>query len=237
MRRVGTWASSWQEIATTEAAHRRILTSLANPAQQAIVAAPQDGNYLVLAGPGAGKTRVLVHRIAYLIRIRRENPRAIVALAYNRHAALEIRHRLRELIGNDAIGVTVLTCHALAMRLVGASFAERQEQSEEDFDTILSEATALLEGRGLPPEDADAQRDRLLAGFRWIFVDEYQDIGPAQYALISALAGRKRSDEDGRLNLFAVGDGAGITRGLSQASASGVHVARQIGARLCGGAD
>ena len=38
-------------------------------------------------------------------------------------------------------------------------------------------------------------------------------------------------------NLFAVGDGAGITRGLSQASASGVHVARQIGARLCGGAD
>jgi hypothetical protein len=59
----------------------------------------------------------------------------------------------------------------------------------------------------LPPEDADAQRD-LLAGFRWIFVDEYQDIGPAQYALISALAGRKRSDEDGRLNLFAVGDDA-----------------------------
>ena len=39
-------------------------------------------------------------------------------------------------------------------------------------------------------------RSRLLAGFRWIFVDEYQDIGPAQYALISALAGRKRSDED-----------------------------------------
>ena len=38
-------------------------------------------------------------------------------------------------------------------------------------------------------------------------------------------------------NLFAVGDGAGITRGLSQASASGVYVARQIGAQLCGGAD
>jgi ATP-dependent DNA helicase RecQ len=195
------------ERQTTPQSWESIVETLAKPNQRAIVADDRENtNTLVLAGPGSGKTLVLVHRIAYLVRIRRENPRAIVALAYNRHAALEIRHRLRELIGNDALGVTVLTCHALAMRLVGASFAERGAQSDDDFDAILSEATALLEGRGLPPEDADAQRDRLLAGFRWIFVDEYQDIGPAQYALISALAGRKRSDEDGRLNLFAVGD-------------------------------
>ncbi|MEF8719475.1 MAG: UvrD-helicase domain-containing protein [Candidatus Accumulibacter necessarius] len=58
----------------------------------------------------------------------------------------------------------------------------------------------------LPPEQADEQRDRLLGGFRWILVDEYQDIGPQQYELIGALAGRSRSDEDTRLNLFAVGD-------------------------------
>jgi ATP-dependent DNA helicase RecQ len=58
----------------------------------------------------------------------------------------------------------------------------------------------------LPPEEADEQRDRLLGGFRWILVDEYQDIGPQQYELIGALAGRSRSDEDTRLNLFAVGD-------------------------------
>ena len=45
------------EMATTEAAHRKILTELANPEQQAIVAAPREGNHLVLAGPGAGKTR------------------------------------------------------------------------------------------------------------------------------------------------------------------------------------
>lgn len=183
-----------------------IVETLSRPHQRNIVADDRENaNVLVLAGPGSGKTRVLVHRIAYLVRIRRENPRAVLALAYNRHAALEIRRRLVELIGDDARHVTVLTCHALAMRLVGASFANRSGE-ETDFDAVLAEATALLEGRGLPPEDADAQRDRLLAGFRWILVDEYQDIGAGQYALISALAGRKRSDEDGRLNLFAVGD-------------------------------
>ncbi|WP_211364218.1 RecQ family ATP-dependent DNA helicase [Propionivibrio limicola] len=192
---------------TTPESWESIVETLAKPNQRAIVTDERENtNVLVLAGPGSGKTRVLVHRVAYLIRMRRENPRTILALAYNRHAALEIRRRLRELIGDDACGVTVMTCHALAMRLVGASFAERKEQRDDDFDAILEEATALLEGRGLPPEEADVQRDRLLAGFRWILVDEYQDIGPGQYALISALAGRKRSDEDGKLNLFAVGD-------------------------------
>ena len=50
----------------------------------------------------------------------------------------------------------------------------------------------LLRGEGLLPEEGDAQRGRLLAGFRWILVDEYQDVGPDQYELISALAGRTR---------------------------------------------
>ena len=195
------------ERQTTPQSWDSIVETLAKPHQRSIVADDRENaNVLVLAGPGSGKTRVLVHRIAYLVRMRRENPRGILALAYNRHAALEIRRRLRDLIGADANGVTVLTCHALAMRLVGASFADRNERRTDDFDLVLKDATALLEGRGLPPEDADQQRDRLLAGFRWILVDEYQDIGPDQYALISALAGRKRSDEDGKLNLFAVGD-------------------------------
>ena len=174
-----------------------------SPNQRRIVNDGRDADVLVLAGPGSGKTRVLVHRIAYLVRIRRENPRTVLALAYNRHAALEIRKRLFELIGDDAHHVRVYTCHALAMRLVGASFKDREE---ENFDAVLAKAVDLLEGHNLPPEDADVQRDRLLAGFRWILVDEYQDIDKGQYALISALAGRGRSDEDGRLNLFAVGD-------------------------------
>ena len=189
-----------------------IVDGLRNPAQRGIVADDRTRtNVLVLAGPGSGKTRVLVHRIAYLIRGKRENPRSIIALAYNRHAAVQIRQRLRDLIGDDANGVLAMTCHGLAMRLTGATFSSSIDNSDENaqklFDDILIQATDLLNGRaGVTPEDADDQRDRLLAGFRWILVDEYQDIKEHEYNLISALAGRTRADLDQKLNLFAVGD-------------------------------
>lgn len=72
---------------------------------------------LVLAGPGAGKTRVIVHRVAWLLRESMVQPDAIMVLAYNRAAANEIRRRLWALVGTDAAGVTVQTLHGLAMRL------------------------------------------------------------------------------------------------------------------------
>jgi ATP-dependent DNA helicase RecQ len=137
-------------------------------------------NVLVLAGPGSGKTRVLVHRIAYLIRVRRENPRGILALAYNRHAAVQIRQRLGDLIGDDARGSACSPCmpwpcgwSAPALAATGCWRA--------DGDAVQGDHRAggrLLKGDQLPPEQADQQRDRLLAGFRWILVDEYQDIAP-----------------------------------------------------------
>ena len=199
---------------TTAASWKAIVGNLSS-AQRAIVADDRENtNVLVLAGPGSGKTGVLVHRIAYLVRVRRQNPRGILALAYNRHAATDVRRRLRDLIGDDANGVMVLTCHALAMRLVGASFSGTASQTSdsqfaERLDEVMKQATALLRGDGLEPDEADEAeeaRTRLLAGFRWILVDEYQDIGDAEYQLISALVGRTVSDADARLTLFAVGD-------------------------------
>ncbi len=196
---------------TTLDSWRAIVKDLGNPDQERIVADKRDlwqqTNVLVLAGPGSGKTRVLVHRIAYLIRAARENPRGILALAYNRHAAVDIRRRLHELLGDEARGVTVLTCHGLAMRLAGASFSGRGERPDDNaFEAVMQQAVKLLRGENLLAEDADQQRQRLLAGSRWILVDEYQDIDRSQYDLISALAGRTLDDKDRKLNLFAVGD-------------------------------
>lgn len=189
---------------TTGRAFRQIVEDLGNPAQQEIVADDrEETNVLVLAGPGSGKTRVLVHRIAYLLRVRREDPERILVLTYNRHAAAEIRARLRHLVGEDASFVTISTCHALAMRLVGTSFTGT---AECDFDAILREAVALINGEGLSRVEAEAQREALIQGYRWILVDEYQDIGPEEYALIAAVAGRSLEDPDQRLSLFAVGD-------------------------------
>ena len=74
------------------------------------------------------------------------------------------------------------------------------------FREIIRQAAALVRGEGLPPDEADDQRERLLEGYRWILVDEYQDVEAEQYELIGALAGLRRDDEHGRLSLFAVGD-------------------------------
>jgi ATP-dependent DNA helicase RecQ len=194
--------------ATTAESFRRVVDALGNPAQTEIVAAPEDGNRLVLAGPGSGKTRVIVHRCAYLLRVLRVPGHRILVLCFNRAAAQQVRRRLRELVGDDARSVTVQTYHGFAMRLTGHSYAERLGAAGDegpDFDAVIQQAVDLLEGRvDLPGIDPDGLRERLLAGYRHILVDEYQDIDADQYRLVSAIAGRTR--EDDRLTLLAVGD-------------------------------
>ena len=183
-----------------------IVSRLNNRAQERIVADDRERtNVLVLAGPGSGKTRVLVHRIAYLIRVRREDPGRILALTYNRHAAVEARRRLNDLIGKDARRVNVMTCHALAMRVLGISFADTAANPDDEiFRDILRQATMALNS-----DDEAAlgvTREQILGRLTWILVDEYQDIAEPEFELIAAVAGRTRAEEDARLNLFAVGD-------------------------------
>ena len=196
------------ERATTQESYRQIVDVLANAAQTAIVAAPPDDNLLVLAGPGAGKTRVVVHRVAWLIRVKRVPPRSILVVAFNRSAVLEVRRRLADLIDDDARGVTVQTYHGLALRLTGRSLAGALQRGHEtlEFDGLLEEALRILRPGGDATLDPDEDRDRALAGYSHILVDEYQDIDERQYQLISALAGRTVGDPDRKLAILAVGD-------------------------------
>jgi ATP-dependent DNA helicase RecQ len=195
------------ELATTAESYQKIVEALRHPIQQQLVQAREGANQLVLAGPGSGKTKVVVHRVAYLLRVLRVPPESIIVLAFNRSAAVEIRRRLRALVDHDAAGVTVLTYHAMALRLTGMSLgALAQGDQEPDFDAVMRRAVDLLEGRVEAGSDPDELRERLLKGYRFILVDEYQDIDALQYDLVSGLAGRTRREGDAKLTIMAVGD-------------------------------
>ncbi|WP_323846173.1 DNA helicase II [Microbulbifer magnicolonia] len=94
-----------------------------NDAQREAVAAP-PGNQLVLAGAGSGKTRVLVHRIAWLMQVEGASPYSIMAVTFTNKAAKEMRGRIEELLGVNTFGMWVGTFHGLAHRLLKAHWQE-----------------------------------------------------------------------------------------------------------------
>jgi DNA helicase-2/ATP-dependent DNA helicase PcrA len=94
-----------------------------NDAQREAVCAP-PGHYLVLAGAGSGKTRVLTHRIGWLTEVERVPPWAILAVTFTNKAAGEMRARLGALIPNSTQGLTVGTFHGIAHRLLRRHWAE-----------------------------------------------------------------------------------------------------------------
>ncbi|MEV1147082.1 ATP-dependent helicase, partial [Micromonospora sp. NPDC049799] len=193
-------------------------------AMQRVAASAPGGPLLIVAGPGTGKTRTLTHRIAYLCAELNVFPEQCLAITFTRRAAEELRHRLDGLLGPVAEDVTVGTFHSLGLAVLRenaaaaglpADFriaddadraAARSEAGDDparytallrkqdlvDLDELLTLPVALLRGdRKL----VERYRER----WRWIFVDEYQDVDAVQYELLRLL-----SPADG--NLCAIGD-------------------------------
>ena len=219
------------KMATSEASFKKIVSSLKHPDQERIVTFRPDRNLLVLAGPGSGKTRTVVHRCAWLVRVKRIKPGAILVLCYNHSAAVLVRKKLLDLIERDARGVSVMTFHSLAMQITGKEpgmtmegNTPRQQSLTQWFDAIITEATEMLSGKKeLPGLDVDEIREKILSGYEHILVDEYQDIDQSQYDLISAVAGRSLESDtkeggSGKLNIMAVGDDDQSIYGFRNAS-------------------
>ncbi len=93
-----------------------ILTDL-NPAQKAAVESI-DGPVLILAGPGSGKTRVITHRVAYLIKVCGINPHHIMAVTFTNKAAKEMVGRLQGLVSGSVQNLTLGTFHAICARIL-----------------------------------------------------------------------------------------------------------------------
>jgi DNA helicase II / ATP-dependent DNA helicase PcrA len=243
-------------------------TELLNAVQRAAVE-HTDGPVLIFAGAGSGKTRVLTHRIAYLLEKKKVFPDRILAVTFTNKAAGEMKSRLERMVGAPARDLWVGTFHSMCVRMlrrdgkkigIASNFAimddadqraivrdviadldydERQiapgaalaeiskaknnlwspDQYEEknpsfageryanvyreydrrlaesnglDFDDLIANAIKLLDN------DEDA-RTRYQTKFKYILVDEYQDVNYAQYRLVATLA-----KEHG--NITVVGD-------------------------------
>ena len=164
-----------------------VLESL-NEGQRDAVGAP-PGNLLILAGAGSGKTRVLVHRIAWHIATGEANPQGILAVTFTNKAASEMRSRIESLLGQSIHGMWVGTFHGLCHRLLRAHWQDAN--LSEDFQILDSEdqyrtvrriiRAMMLDESQYPPKEAqwyiNAQKDK---GLRPEKINDDGDLTTAQ---------------------------------------------------------
>ena len=126
-----------------------------NEAQRDAVSAPL-ANALVIAGAGSGKTRVLVHRIAWLIDVERVSPHGILAVTFTNKAAAELRARTESLLNVSARSMWVGTFHSLAHRLLRMHWAEAN--LPQNFQIIDGDDQVRLIKRIMKAQDIDEKK-------------------------------------------------------------------------------
>ena len=161
-----------------------------NKAQRDAVAA-ETGNILVLAGAGSGKTRVLVHRIAWYIQTGQARPHGILAVTFTNKAAAEMRGRIEQLLRMPTAGMWVGTFHGIAHRLLRAHWQEaglpqafQILDSEDQYRLIrrVIRALELDEGQWSPREAQWFINARKDEGLRPGHMEDFGD--PVQRQLI-----------------------------------------------------
>lgn len=146
-----------------------------------------SSKYIVVsAGPGSGKTRELVHKLASLLLLEDIKHEQLLMLTFSRAAAIEFKQRLRELIGNAANFIEIKTFHSYCFDLIGKTGNLNESQN------VVRDAVTLL-------ESGDADPGRITKSV--LVIDEAQDMDENEYRLVEILM---EKNED--MRVIAVGD-------------------------------
>lgn len=141
---------------------------------------------VVAAGPGSGKTMILVHKLASLMLLEDVKHEQLLMLTFSRAAAMEFKKRLVELIGNAAYFIEIKTFHSYCFDLLG-----KVGNLEKSQNVVQDAAKMILEG--------DVELDRITKTV--LVLDEAQDMDEHEFALVTALM-----DRNEELRVIAVGD-------------------------------
>jgi len=154
--------------------------------QRIIIEDKQSKCIVVAAGPGSGKTRVLVHKLASLLLLEDVKHEQLLMLTFSRAAATEFRERLLELIGNAAYFVEIKTFHAFSFDLLG-----KTGNLDESNEVVKRAAELIASG--------EAEQGRISKTV--LVIDEAQDMDKDEFALVRAMM-----DKNEEMRVIAVGD-------------------------------
>lgn len=165
--------------------YRQIFGEL-SPRQMEIISDKESRCIVVAAGPGSGKTRVLVHKLASLLLLEDVKHEQLLMLTFSRAAATEFKQRLMDLIGNAAHFVEIKTFHSYCFDLLG------RIGNLEDADDVVRRAAEMI-------SNGEVEPNRISKTV--LVIDEAQDMSADEYALVQALI--LQNDE---MRVIAVGD-------------------------------
>ena len=154
--------------------------------QMEIITDKESRCIVVAAGPGSGKTRVLVHKLASLLLLEDVKHEQLLMLTFSRAAATEFKQRLMELIGNAAHFVEIKTFHSYCFDLLG------RIGNLEDAKNIVAKAADMI-------NQGEVEPNRISKTV--LVIDEAQDMGSEEYALVKALM-----TQNEEMRVIAVGD-------------------------------
>ncbi len=169
----------------TPAKYEQIFGTLSEKQRQ-IIDDKQSKYIVVAAGPGSGKTRVLVHKLASLLLLEDVKHEQLLMLTFSRAAATEFKKRLIGLVGNAAHYVDIKTFHSYAFDLIG------RQGSLEEADSVVSRAAQMI-------ENGEVEENKIAKSV--LVIDEAQDMSADDFRLVEALM--KRNEE---MRVIAVGD-------------------------------